>query len=72
MPVTLTMAGTTGTVTAAVKNLRESATAVSFDLSFPVSLKAFRLKPPSTLVGLVKVRDTVDVTARVTLFRAKP
>jgi hypothetical protein len=69
MPVSLTIAGTAGTVTGAVTNLRESPTAVSFDLSFPVSLKAFGLKPPSTLVGLVKVRDTVEVTARVALYR---
>ena len=72
MPVTMTMAGTTATVTGAVSNLRESATAAAFDLAFPVSLKAFNLKPPSTLGGLIKVGDTVEVTVHVTLARQKP
>jgi len=71
LPLTLTIAGTSGEVTGAVKNLRESAAATTFDLSFPVSLKAFRLTPPSTLVGLIKVRDTVEVTVHVTLARQK-
>jgi hypothetical protein len=71
MPINLNIAGTTGTVTGTVKNLRESATAAAFDLSFDVSLKAFNLKPPSTLAGLVKVGDTVAVTVRVTLARQK-
>jgi hypothetical protein len=71
MPVTMTMAGTTTTVTGTVTNLRESATAAAFDLAFPVSLKAFSLKPPSTLGGLIKVGDTVEVTVHVTLARQK-
>jgi hypothetical protein len=40
-------------------------------LAFPVSLKAFKLTPPSTLAGLIKVKDTVDVKVHVTLGRAK-
>ena len=71
MPVTLTMAGTTGKVVAEVTGLRESKEQVSFDLAFPVSLKAFKLTPPSTLAGLIKVKDTVDVKVHVTLGRAK-
>jgi len=69
MPVTLTIAGTSGKVAAAVANILESADSVSFDLAFPVSLAAFKLTPPSTLAGLIKVKDNVDVTARVTLKR---
>ncbi len=67
MPVVLTIAGTRGTVTAAVTNVVESPTQGSFDLAFPVSLKAFKLAPPSSLAGLVTVKDTVDVTVHVEL-----
>lgn len=72
MPITMTIAGTSGTLAGTVKNLRESPSAVAFDLSFPVSLKDFKLRPPSTLGGLIKVGDTVDVTVHVTLARQKP
>lgn len=71
MPITLTIAGTAGTVNGAVTNLRQNATEAEFDLSFPVSLKAFNLKPPSTLVGLIKVGDTVNVSVHVSLKRQK-
>lgn len=72
MPISLTIAGTTGTVTGNVTNLREAAHSVDFDLGFPVSLKAFNLKPPSTLGGLIKVGDTVTVSVHVSLKRRKP
>lgn len=67
MPVTLTIAGNSGKVTAAVSNISESADAVAFDLAFPISLTAFKLDPPKALGGLIKVKDNVDVTAHVTL-----
>jgi hypothetical protein len=67
MPVTLIIAGRRGTARGAVTNLVEKGDAVSFDLAFPVSLAAFKLEPPSAVGGLVKVKDTVDVTAHVTL-----
>lgn len=70
MPVMLTIAGTRGTVNAAVTNVKESPTQGSFDLAFPVSLKAFNLAPPSSLGGLVSVKDTVDVTVHVELKKA--
>ena len=68
MLVTLTIAGRRGTVSGAVTNVSESRDAVSFDLAFPVSLKMFNLNPPAAL-GVIKVKDTVDVTAHVTLQR---
>ncbi len=46
MPVTLTIAGNSGTANAVVTNVAETATQCSFDLSFQVSLKAFNLAPP--------------------------
>lgn len=67
MPVTLTIAGNSGKFTAAVTNISESAGVVSFDLSFPVSLAAYKVAPPKVLGGLISVKDNVDVTARVTL-----
>jgi hypothetical protein len=67
MPVKLTIAGRSGTVNAVVTNIVEAPTQGSFDLAFPVSLKAFALEPPKALAGLVRVKDTVDVTARVVL-----
>lgn len=67
MPVALTIAGTRSSVNAAVSGLAESAGTVEFDLKFQVSLKAFKLKPPGTLVGLVRVKDNVDVVVHVVL-----
>jgi hypothetical protein len=67
MLMVLTIAGQRGTVNAAVTNVVEAPTQGSFDLAFPVSLKAFNLDPPKSLGGLVKVKDTVDVTVHVVL-----
>lgn len=67
MPVTLNIAGKRGTVNGTVTNVVESPTQGSFDLEFPVSLKAFSLEPPKAVGGLIKVGDTVQVSARVTL-----
>jgi hypothetical protein len=71
MPVTLTIAGHRGTAAGAVTNLVEHADSVSFDLAFPISLTAFKLDPPKGLGGLMKVKDNVEVTAHVTLHKAK-
>ncbi len=67
LPVALTIAGTRSLVNASVSGLTESADAAAFDLKFAVSLKAFKLKPPGTLAGLVRVKDNVDVVVHVTL-----
>ena len=67
MPITLTIAGKQGSVVAAVTNVVESPTQGSFDLAFPVSLKAFSLEPPKAVGGLVKVADTVKVNVHVVL-----
>lgn len=67
MPVKVTIAGMTNTIPAKVTNIVEAETRGFFDLSFPVSLKQFKLDPPKSLGGLVKVRDNVDVTVRVVL-----
>lgn len=67
IPVTLTIAGTRSVVDARVSSLTESAGSAAFDLKFQVSLKAFKLKAPGALAGLVRVKDTVDVVAHITL-----
>jgi hypothetical protein len=67
MPITLTIAGKEGAVVAAVTNVVESPTQGSFDLAFPVSLKAFSLEAPKAMGGLIKVGDTVKVNAHIVL-----
>ena len=67
LPVALTIAGTRSVVNGSVSGLTESAGSAAFDLKFQVSLKAFKLKAPGALVGLVRVKDTVDVVAHITL-----
>jgi hypothetical protein len=67
MPVTLVIAGVSGTQNAEVGKVVESPTQVSFNLAFPVSLKAYHLEPPTMLGGTIRVRDTVDVKAHVVL-----
>jgi hypothetical protein len=57
-------------VNGVVTNVSESPEKIEFDLAFPVSLKAFSLEPPKVIGGLIKVRDTVDVTAHVVLKKA--
>ena len=70
LPVTLTMAGTTRTVTAETRALKEDGKGhVEFDMTFRVSLKEFGLKPPSALLGAVSVKDAVDVKVHVSLDR---
>jgi hypothetical protein len=69
MPVTLTIAGISGTANATVTNLVEAPDNISFDLAFPLSLKTFKLNPPKTMAGLIKVKDNVDVTAHVKLVK---
>ena len=70
LPVSLTMAGTTRTVTAETRALKDDGKGhVEFDMSFRVSLKEFGLKPPSALLGAVSVKDAVDVKVHVSLDR---
>lgn len=67
MQIHLTIAGKRGTVSGTVTDLAEQPNALAFNLTFPVSLAAFNLEPPKALAGVIKVKDTVDVTAHVKL-----
>lgn len=44
-----------------IGNYREYDQQISFNMEFPVSLKAYNLKPPAPLFGLIRVGDRVDV-----------
>lgn len=50
-------------IQATVRNLRETSGRVIFDVSFPVSLRSYKLRPPAVLFGAIRVGDKVDVTA---------
>lgn len=53
-------------VHAALRNFKKSPQELSFDLQFDLSLAAFQLRPPSVL-GLIRVGDTVSVKVDVHL-----
>ncbi|MDB6132569.1 MAG: hypothetical protein JWM59_812 [Verrucomicrobiales bacterium] len=70
LPVKLIIAGNAAAVSGRVTDLKETADSVSFTLSFPVSLAACKLKPPS-VAGLIRVGDEVTVKSWVSLKRKK-
>jgi polyisoprenoid-binding protein YceI len=65
VPLTLEIRGQRHAVAASVHNWRETLDGVSFEIEFALSLDSFHLKPPSVL-GVIKVGDTVNVAGRVT------
>jgi polyisoprenoid-binding protein YceI len=68
LPVDLTLVGRTNSLQATVRNWQETERQILFDVEFPVSLKAFGLKPPSVL-GMIRVSDRVDVVCHVVLLK---
>jgi len=58
-------------ITARLSGLQESAERISLEMEFPVSLKDYRLKPPSPFFGLIRVDDKVIVKVTVGL-EARP
>ncbi len=62
VPISLTLHGRTHVVTAARTVIREAGTPPVIRLTFEVSLQRFGLTPPVVL-GMIRVRDTVRVTA---------
>lgn len=69
LPVTLTIAGVSKTVTGQTRNFVTNSKGGSFDLALTLSLKDLGLKAPRALLGTVKVKDTVSVVCKVTLSR---
>ncbi len=66
LEATLTIRNVSRKIRAEAGNLREEGGRITLDVEFPVSLKDFGLEPPSVL-GIIRVKDTVTVAARVTL-----
>ncbi|HMP75257.1 MAG TPA: YceI family protein [Kiritimatiellia bacterium] len=65
-PLQLSLRDHEEAVPAQIQCVREDDGTGWMDVSFTVSLKAFGLSPPSVL-GLIRVRDTVDVKVRLPL-----
>jgi hypothetical protein len=65
LPVLLTFCGITNEAVATTSNPRPLAGGWEFDFATEVSLKAFKLKPPTMFFGAISVSDTVKVKAHV-------
>jgi hypothetical protein len=68
IPFTMTLKGKTHEVTGRVSDWSFSEKKASFKVSFPVSLKDSGITPPNVL-GLVKVKDEILVSASLSLTR---
>jgi polyisoprenoid-binding protein YceI len=68
IPFVLSLKGKTHRMTARVTGWAYAKDNISCTVTFPVSLAAAGIKPPSVL-GLVKVKDEVLVTAKLSLRR---
>ena len=68
LPVELTLLGKPQRVTATISNWKLASGKATFDLEFPVSLKASGITVPTVLL-FIKVGDTVKVRASVTLIK---
>lgn len=71
LDATLTIRDVSRKIRVGASHLREEGGRITLDVEFPVSLKEFGLDPPSVL-GIIRVKDTVTVAARVTLREAQP
>lgn len=66
LPLTLTLLGKPQQITGTIRNFRRDGGKVTFDLEFPVSMKASGIRVPSVLL-FIRVGDGVKVRASVTL-----
>lgn len=65
LPVQLTFCGITKEVSAKTTNPKPVADGWEFDLQTDVSLKTFKLEPPSVMFGAISVADKVVIKAHV-------
>ena len=72
LPVRLTFCGISKEVQATTANPQLIAEGWEFELETNISLKDFKLKPPSVLLGTISVRDRVKVKAHVKLQKEPP
>lgn len=69
LPLTLTLLGKPQNITGTISNWKLNDNKASFDLEFPVSMKASGITVPSVLL-FIRVGDGVKVRAHVTLTRS--
>jgi len=67
IPCTLTLMGKDHRFTASVSDWSRTADTVRFSVSFPLSLEDLGIEPPTAMGGLVRVKDRIQVSARITL-----
>lgn len=67
LPIKVTICGITNDVNASTSHSTLAAQVWEFDLATALSLKSFKLKPPTMLLGTITVSDVVGVTAHVRL-----
>jgi hypothetical protein len=72
LPVQVTICGITREVRATTCNPESVEEGWGFELDTDLSLKDFKLKPPTLLFGAIAVRDTVKVKAHVKLQKEPP
>jgi hypothetical protein len=72
LPVQVTICGITKEVRATTFNPESTAEGWAFELETDLSLKDFKLEPPTLLFGAISVRDTVKVKAHVKLQKEPP
>jgi polyisoprenoid-binding protein YceI len=72
LPVQLTFCGITREIRAMTMHPLRVAEGWEFEVETDISLKDFKLKPPSALLGAISVRDSVKVKAHVKLQKEPP
>lgn len=72
LPLRLTFCGITHNVPAHTTNPKALPDGWEFDLQTDVSLKAFKLEPPSVLFGAISVADKVVIKAHVKVQKQTP
>jgi len=72
LPMKLTFCGITKDVLARTTNPKPHPDGWEFDLQADISLKAFKLQPPSVLFGAISVDDKVVIKAHVKVQKETP
>lgn len=72
LPVQLTFCGISKEASAKTTNPKAHADGWEFDLATEVSLKAFKLEPPSVMFGAISVDDKVVIKAHVKVQKETP
>jgi hypothetical protein len=72
LPVQLTICGIARQIQAVTTDAQLVVEGWEFELDTNISLKDFKLKPPSLLLGAISVRDIVKVKAHVKLQKEPP